>query len=219
MTTVLFTFVVYGNAVAGTGAATEYKINIYKIKLCDSTSTASSCNNSVTIYDGDSGAIDIANTTAGAAAANLGNASAAKFGTSYTYMEITMGRAFTVKGSAEDDAGNTCYTKSGQAGSAGTLSKGSNDSDDLASTTLYAAMVGTSVGDNLTGLSSLTDTSGTAGTIESDDEYTVCAGVTVNRMHPSRAFRQHTPAAAGHRVVSPAQLRVLPLVSFADLAD
>tara|TARA_B100000686_G_scaffold272340_1_gene289439 strand:- start:668 stop:1114 length:447 start_codon:yes stop_codon:yes gene_type:complete len=86
-------------------------------------------------------------------------------------MEITMGRAFTVKGSAEDDAGNTCYTKSGQAGSAGTLSKGSNDSDDLASTTLYAAMVGTSVGDNLTGLSSLTDTSGTAGTIESDDEY------------------------------------------------
>ena len=32
-------------------------------------------------------------------------------------------------------------------------------------------MVGTSVGDNLTGLSSLTDTTGVASTIASDDEY------------------------------------------------
>ena len=100
----------YGNAVAGTGAATEYKITIYKIELCDSTSTASACNGAITVYDGNSGAIDIANTTAGAAAASLGNAGVAKFGTSYTYLQITMGRAYTVKGSAEDSAGNTCYT-------------------------------------------------------------------------------------------------------------
>tara|TARA_B100001741_G_scaffold71294_1_gene57334 strand:+ start:729 stop:980 length:252 start_codon:yes stop_codon:yes gene_type:complete len=72
----IFSIIFYGNAIAGTGAATEYKINIYKIKLCDSTSTASVCNGAVTIYDGNSGSIDIANTTAGAAAASLGNASA-----------------------------------------------------------------------------------------------------------------------------------------------
>ena len=169
--TVLFTFIFYGNAVAATGAATEYKITIYKIELCDSSSTASACNNAVTIFDGDSGAIDIANTTAGAAAASLGNASAASFGTSYTYLRITMGRAFTVKGSAADGSATTCYTKSGEAGAAGTLAKGTTTAGSVASTTLYAAMVGTSVGDNLTGLSSLTDTTGVAGTIASDDEY------------------------------------------------
>ena len=169
--TVLFTFIFYGNAVAATGAATEYKITIYKIELCDSSSTASACNNAVTIFDGNSGAIDIANTTAGVAAASLGNASAAKFGTSYTYLRITMGRAFTVKGSAADGSGTTCYTKSGEAGAAGTLAKGTTTAGSVASTTLYAAMVGTSVGDNLTGLSSLTDTTGVAGTIASDDEY------------------------------------------------
>ena len=168
---IIFTFIFYGNVVAGTGEATEYKINIYKIELCDSSSTASACNGAVTIFDGNSGDIDIANTTAGAAAAaaSLGNASAATFGTAYTYLQITMGRDFTVKGSAADDSGTTCYTKSD--GSAGTLAKGSEDSGDEASATLYAAMVGTSVGDNLTGLQTLTDTTGVASTIENNDEF------------------------------------------------
>ena len=86
-------------------------------------------------------------------------------------MEITMRRAFQVKGSAEDDAGNTCYTSASAVGAKGTLAQGTNASGSEATTTLYAAMVGTSVGDNLTGLSSLTDTTGVAGTIASDDEY------------------------------------------------
>ena len=158
--TIIFSIIFIGNAVAGTGAATEYKINIYKIKLCDSTSTASVCNGAVTIYDGNSGSIDIANTTAGAAAASLGNASAATFGTAYTYLQITMGRDFTVKGSAADGSGTTCYTKSN--GSAGTLAKGSEDSGEEASATLYAAVNGTSVGNNLTGLQTLADTTGVA---------------------------------------------------------
>ena len=137
--------------------------------MCDSSSTASACNGAVTIFDGNSGDIDIANTTAGAAAASLGNIGKADFGTSYTYMQITMGRDFTVKGSADDDSGTTCYTKSN--GSAGTLAKGSEDSADEASATLYAAMVGTSVGDNLTGLQTLADTTGVASTIEDNDEF------------------------------------------------
>ena len=166
---IIFTFIFYGNVVAGTGEATEYKINIYKIELCDSTSTASVCNGAVTVFDGNSGDIDIANTTAGAAAASLGNASAATFGTVYTYLQITMGRDFTVKGSAADDSGTTCYTKSD--GSAGELAKGSAESGDEASATLYAAMVGTDVGNNLTGLQTLTDTTGVASTIESNDEF------------------------------------------------
>ena len=167
----IFSIIFYGSAVAGTGPATEYKITIYKIELCDSTSTASACNGAVTVYDGNSGAIDIANTSAGAAAASLGNASAAKFGTSYSYLQITMSRAYTVKGSAEDSAGNTCYTVGSETGAKGSNAQGTNASGSEASTTLYAAMVGTSVGDNLTGLSSLTDTTGVASTTASDDEY------------------------------------------------
>ena len=80
-----------------------------------------------------------------------------------------MGRDFTVKGSAADDSGTTCYTKSD--GSAGELAKGSAESGDEASATLYAAMVGTDVGNNLTGLQTLTDTTGVASTIESNDEF------------------------------------------------
>ena len=165
----IFTFIFYGNVVAGTGEATEYKINIYKIELCDSTSTASVCNGAVTIFDGNSGDIDIANTTAGAAAASLGNASAATFGTAYTYLQITMGRDFTVKGSAADGSGTTCYTKSN--GSAAALAKGSEDSGEEASATLYAAVNGSAVGNNLTGLQTLTDTTGVASTVDEDDEF------------------------------------------------
>ena len=167
---IIFTFIFYGNVVAGTGEATEYKINIYKIELCDSTSTASVCNGAVTVFDGNSGDIDIANTTAGAAAASLGNANAAKFGTSYTFIQITMNRAFTLKGSVDDSAGNTCYTKAGTAGTASVNSEGSGDSGDLGSTTLYAAMPGTSHSTALNSLTSLTDTE-TAGTVTAGDEF------------------------------------------------
>ncbi len=171
--TILFTFIYYGNAVAGTGEATEYKIQIHKIEMCDSTSTDSVCNNAVTIYDSTAGSgdIDIANTTAGAAAASLGNAGLANFGVNYTYMQITMNRAFTVKGSAADDSGTTCYTKSTLAGSADELGKGTTTAGDVGATTLYAAMVGDEVGDNLTGLQTLADTTGVASQIQSNDEY------------------------------------------------
>ena len=50
--TILFTFIFYGNAVAATGAATKYKITIYKIELCDSSRTDYGCNNAVTIFEG-----------------------------------------------------------------------------------------------------------------------------------------------------------------------
>ena len=136
--TFIFSIFFYVNAVAATGAATEYKITIYKMELCDSTSTASVCNGAVTVYDGNSGAIDIANTSAGAAAASLGNAGVAKFGTSYTYMQVTMKRAVTISGggSALSTSGQACYTN----GTAGTSSKGalgSVTSTDEADTVVF----------------------------------------------------------------------------------
>ena len=47
------------------------------------------------LYSGNSGSIDIASTSAGAAAASLGDLSAVEFGKTYTYFQITMNRAFT----------------------------------------------------------------------------------------------------------------------------
>ncbi len=170
VTLTLLFFIFSNSSIAATSEATEYKIKIRKLELCDSSSTQASCNNPVTLYSGNSGDIDIANTTAGSAAASLGNASAAKFGTSYTYIQITMNRAFTLKGSVDDSAGNTCYTKAGTAGTASVNSEGSGDSGDLGSTTLYAAMPGTSHSTALNSLTSLTDTE-TAGTVTAGDEF------------------------------------------------
>ena len=170
VTLTLLFFIFSNSSIAATSEATEYKIKIRKLELCDSSSTQASCNNPVTIYSGNSGDIDIANTTAGAAAASLGNANAAKFGTSYTFIQITMNRAFTVKGSVADGSGNTCYTKAGTAGTASVNSQGSKNSSDLGSTTLYAAMPGTSHSTALNSLTSLTDTE-TAGTVTAADEF------------------------------------------------
>ena len=69
----LFVFLINNNAYSGSGDATEYKITIYKIELCESGSTVANCLNPVTLYEGDSGTIDIANTAAGAQAAALSN--------------------------------------------------------------------------------------------------------------------------------------------------
>ena len=95
---IIFTFIYYGNAVAGTGEATEYKITMTLLELCDSTSTLTSCNNPVVIGSGSSGSIDIAGTTAGEAAASYGSLSSVPLGTTFTYMQITMNRSITATG-------------------------------------------------------------------------------------------------------------------------
>ena len=94
----LITFLFNNYAYSGSGDATEYKITIYKIELCETGSTVANCLNPVTLYEGNSGTIDIANTTAGAQAAALGNPGQAILGTTYTVTQVTMDRAMTVKG-------------------------------------------------------------------------------------------------------------------------
>ena len=69
----LFIFLFNNNAHSESGNASEYKIKIYKIELCETGSTVANCLNPVTLYEGDSGTIDIANTASGAQAAALGN--------------------------------------------------------------------------------------------------------------------------------------------------
>ena len=127
----IFTLSLADNVMAVDGPASIYKIVIRKIELCDNTSTIASCQNPVILFSGTSDAMDIAATEAGAAAGSLGSLANAKFGTSYTHLQITMNRAMGISGSANPDAGaSTCYTVNGSVGthslnSDGTATSGS----------------------------------------------------------------------------------------------
>ena len=107
------------NSYSVEGLATTYEVTIQQIALCEAaTSTLSACSGPVVVYEADSGAIDIANTAAGSAAATLGSATAATIGTSYSHVQVVMNRLITVAGSGISDGANTCGTTGGTAGAA-----------------------------------------------------------------------------------------------------
>ena len=158
---------------AGTGEATEYKITMTLLELCDSTSTLTSCNNPVVIGSGSSGTIDIAGTTAGEAAASYGSLSSAPIGTTFTYMQITMNRAITATGSANDTAEtpDQCFTKTGSSGANNKNAAG--HASTATSTTLFMGFIG-SVNGDATNSATAGDGSGTsraAGTVTSGDNF------------------------------------------------
>lgn len=102
-------------AMSAAGPASVYKITIQQIALCETGSTISNCSNPVVVFESDSGVIDIASTTAGAAAASLGSATAAVIGTSYSHIQIVMNRLITISGTGISDGTNTCGTAGGTA--------------------------------------------------------------------------------------------------------
>ena len=158
---------------AGTGPASEYKITMTLLELCDSTSSLTACNNPVVISSGTSGVVDIAGTTAGEAAASYGSLSTVPIGTTFTHMQITMNRSITATGNANDTAGSPdqCFTK--------TNSNGANDSNaaghasTASSATLFMGYIGTVNGD-ATNSATAGDGSGTsraATTVTSGDDF------------------------------------------------
>ncbi len=107
--TFLITLLFNNYAYSASGDATEYKLTIYKIELCETGSTLANCLNPITLFEGDSGIIDIANTASGAQAAALGNPGQAILGKTYTVTQVTMDRAITVKGYYAE-GNNSCST-------------------------------------------------------------------------------------------------------------
>ena len=158
-------------AVSTTGEATAYKITMTYLELCEDGSTTASCLNPLAVGSGDSGLINIADTSAGVAAASYGNFTAVAFGKKYSHYQVTMKRAVKIKGSVSDGT-NTCYT----ATDSGDISKnvvGSTDENDLAEITAYMAMTISGLGDEINSISA-GDGSGTAqaaGTVDNDDEF------------------------------------------------
>ena len=166
----LLTFLINNFSYAGNpGDAQEYKITIYKIELCENGSLISNCLNPVTLFEGNSGTIDIANTTAGAQAAALGNPGQAKLGKTYTFTQVTMDRAVTVKGYVDVGA-NSCSTVASNGSTKALNGKGSHSGSGSVDTPVtgiyYAGAAGSSdldVGDAWNAVSS-------SGTVDTDDD-------------------------------------------------
>ena len=158
-------------AVSTTGEATVYKITMTYLQLCETGSTTASCSNPLAVGSGDSGLINIADTTAGVAAASYGDFTKVPFGKTYTHYQVTMKRSVTIKGSLSDGS-QTCYTSANN----GDISKnvaGSTSSGDLTEITAYMAMTISGLGDEINSISAGdgTGTAQAAGTVDDDDEY------------------------------------------------
>ena len=158
---------------AGTGPASEYKITMTLLELCDSTSSLTVCNNPVVISSGTSGVVDIAGTTAGEAAASYGSLSTVPIGTTFTHMQITMKRSITATGSANDTAEtpDQCFTKTNSNGADDANAAG--HASTASSATLFMGYIGTVNGDatNSATAGDGTGTSRAATTVTSGDDF------------------------------------------------
>ena len=155
------------NVFAGTGPATEYKVTMTKLELCETGSTTANCLNPLTISPSTtSGEVDIAAVDAGAAAGSYGNIAKAKIGTLYTHLQITMSRQFIITGTA----GNNCATKAGESGTKTTDAAGQTGGTP-GSSTLYVPD-GSSYNDHMNGsVDSLGASVSNDGVIGASDEY------------------------------------------------
>ena len=153
------------------GSASEYKITMTLLELCDSTSSFTECNNPVVIGSGDSGAIDIAGTAAGVSAASYGSIADVPTGTTYSHMQVTMNRLFTATGSAIDGAGDECFTNNGADGADDTNASG--HASTATSVTLAMGYIGNVNGDatNSATAGDGTGTSRAGGTVTSGDDF------------------------------------------------
>ena len=149
----------YYSAFAETGEATEYKIRMVTVNICEDGSSGVTCVNPVTLGTGRSSLIDIANTNAGAAAASYGDVTAIPRRITYTMMQVVLEREVQIKGVA-----GSCYTVAGNNGnySAAGAAIGSTDSADLGATIVVMGLPGTGRGNDIQS-SNNTDGSSPAG--------------------------------------------------------
>ena len=152
---------------AATGPATEYKVTMTKVELCETGSTTANCLNALTISpSGTSGAVDIASVDAGATAGSYGNIAKAKIGTLYTFIQITMSRQFSITGTA-----GSCATKAGESGSKTADAKGQTGGT-AGSSTLYVPDGTNTYGDHINGsIDSLGASVSADKTVGASDEY------------------------------------------------
>ena len=164
---ILFVLFYSTNSYAATGPATEYKVTMTKLELCETGSTTANCLNPLTISpSATSGEVDIASVSAGATAGSYGNIAKAKIGTLYTFIQITMSRQFQITGTA-----GSCATKAGESGSKTADAKGQTGGT-AGSSTLYVPDGTNTYGDHINGsIDSLGASVSADKTVGTNDEY------------------------------------------------
>ena len=94
-------------AASGSGPATEYKVTMKKVELCED----SACATSTTVGDKNM-PVDIASATAGADVGSYAPTTGLPLGKTYTHLRVTISRTFTVTGTVTPDS-DTCATDGG----------------------------------------------------------------------------------------------------------
>ena len=91
--------------------ASSYINTIYAVNLCGPGSSLTACVGPVVLGSTTAGTtFDLGSVTAGASAGNMGNLSAAVSGTTYSFAQVILSRAFTVTGEAAA-TGTRCRTE------------------------------------------------------------------------------------------------------------
>ena len=105
--TFIFVFLFFNYGYAATGEATQYKVTMEKVELCED----SACATSVTVGETDS-TVDIASADAGADVGNYASTTGLPLGKTYTHLRVTVSRTFTVTGTVTA-GGSECATDGG----------------------------------------------------------------------------------------------------------
>ena len=167
--TFLITLLFTNYAYSASGDATEYKLTIYKIELCETGSTLANCLNPITLFEGDSGIIDIANTASGAQAAALGNPGQAILGKTYTVTQVTMDRAITVAGYYAE-GNDSCSTVESNGSTKAKNGLGDHATGGTADTPVTGIYYAGAAGAADLGVDDAWNAVSAAGTVDTDDD-------------------------------------------------
>ena len=107
---VILFFSVTTSVYAAVGKAAVYKVTMKKAALCTGKGSGTTCLGKVIIGTGDK-EVDVASVNAGAVAGSYGNPALLPLGETYTHMQVTIDRKFTIKTS--DTAGEMLKTDNG----------------------------------------------------------------------------------------------------------
>ena len=108
--TTILLFSLTTNVYAALGKAAVYKVTMKKVALCTGKGSGTTCLGEVVVGTG-SKEVDVAAVDAGAVAGSFGNPALLPLGVTYTHMQVTIDRKFTVKTS--DTAGEMLKTDDG----------------------------------------------------------------------------------------------------------
>jgi hypothetical protein len=164
--TFYLTFVYSNLSRAASHEPSSYINTIYAVNLCGPGSSLTACVGPVILGSSTSGTtFDLGSVAAGASAGNMGNLSAAVSGTTYSFAQVILSRAFTVTGEAAA-TGTRCRTETDNEFdvSSPSVVLGANDTAaaesqviGIPSGTISSNMIGTT---SLTGLDGADNSSG-----------------------------------------------------------